>query len=101
MMPQDAAFYGFLGGAVAEFLGIYGFRHLVMREWPVYFRLPSYWVLTMLMIGLGAGLAAVYAQSAGVRLTPYLAGNIGASAPLILRSLTRNTPPAPGTIKRD
>lgn len=97
MNAHDAAIYGFIGGALAEFYGLYTLRHLTLREFPAYYRLWSYWVLTVGMMAIGAGLAWLYANSAGVKLNVLLAVNVGASAPLILRSAVRGTvPPGPG-----
>ena len=43
------------------------------------------------MVGIGGGLVALYLNS-NVSLTPILAVNIGASAPLIIGSLVKQTP---------
>ncbi len=50
------------------------------------------------MILSGGALVAIYLGS-GVTMTPLLAVNIGASAPLILQSLVSQAPPiAPGRV---
>ena len=50
------------------------------------------------MILLGGGLAVLYVQS-GIELRPFLAFNVGASAPLIIERLGAAAPDyAPGSI---
>ena len=57
-----------------------------------------YWGITSLIIVSGGALVGIYLGS-GVTMTPLLAVNIGASAPLILQSLVSQAPAIePGTI---
>jgi hypothetical protein len=79
---------GFVGGVAAELVGVWEQRHTGP---PAYVRSTFYWIAVILMSGLGAGLVWLYEDS-GVKIAPFLALNIGASAPLILRQLTRATP---------
>lgn len=91
-MEVGAAFlYGVAGGVAAEILGLFKLR----REGaPQFVRSIFYWLITMAMIALGGGLASLYVQS-GVELTPILAVNVGASAPLILGQLAGQAPEVP------
>jgi len=57
-----------------------------------------YWLCALLLSGLGALMVYLYTGS-GVDMSPILAFNIGASAPLIVRQFTRVTPEiSPGKI---
>jgi len=87
--------YGIAGGVAAEILGLFKLR----REGaPQYLRSAFYWIVTVAMIALGGGLAWLYVKS-DVSLTPILAVNVGASAPLILGQLVAQTPEvAPGKV---
>jgi hypothetical protein len=86
-MPNEF-WYGLLGGVFAELCGLWRLRREAM---PEYCRSWFYWLTTLAMILCGAGLAFIYAKS-GVALAPIVAVNIGASAPLIIGSLTAAPP---------
>jgi len=85
---------GFAGGLVAEAVGIFDLRHTAPNELPQHLKSWFYWLCVIGMSCLGSGLVYIYADS-GVHIVPLLALNIGASAPLILRQLTRATPNLP------
>ena len=79
------------GGVAAEILGLFKLR----REGaPQYVRSFFYWIITALMIGVGGGVAWLYVKS-GVTLTPLLAVNVGAAAPLIIGQFVAQTPEVP------
>jgi hypothetical protein len=83
----------------AELLGLYEVRRRSPGEWPGFLRFPTYWLLSMAMSGFGALLVLAYTES-DIDLSPILALNIGASAPLILSGLVRATPEVPpGTVE--
>lgn len=86
-------FYGVVGGLFAELLGLYKLRHLAKAEYPAWIKAVSYWVITLGMVVGGGALVCIYLAS-GVDMQPIIAVNIGASAPLILGSLTAQVPPA-------
>ncbi len=88
---------GVLGGAFAEFMRIFDLRHRATKDWPHWVRLRSYWVMTGGMVAAGALLVILH-QRAGTSFlnNPWLAINIGASAPLVLRQLTAGAGGAPG-----
>ena len=89
--------YALIGGLIPEFVRVYGLRDKTADLWPEYLRRRGYWVITALMILAGAGLAKVYLDS-GVHFSPFLAINVGASAPVLLRGLITTTPTiTPGT----
>jgi len=90
MIPQEF-WYGVLGGFLAELFGIWKLRHELREKLPPYLRSWFYWLMTLLMIASGGCVALVYVKS-GVSLSPILAVNVGASAPLIIGSLTAAPP---------
>jgi hypothetical protein len=87
----DGFLYGIFGGFLAELLGLFKLRHETSDSFPAWLRSPFYWIVTALMILSGGGLVVVYQHSA-ITLSPILAVNIGASAPLILGTLVSQTP---------
>jgi hypothetical protein len=91
---NDFFLYGMFGGVLAELLGLWKLKTQVTAL-PPYLRSPFYWVVTILMILAGGGLVWVYNKS-GLDLTPIIAVNIGASAPLIIGSLAQSKPPQIG-----
>ena len=92
-MSDTAAFiFGIVGGAFAELVGLYKLRQ--KPNLPLFLRSWFYWLMTILMILAGGGLAVIYNRTHA--LNEMLAANIGASAPLILRALS-SKPPTPGS----
>lgn len=88
MTPDEAFLYGLLGGFAAEILGLFKLRRAGA---PQYVRSIFYWVVTLAMIALGGGVAWLYIKSE-IDLTPLLAVNVGAAAPLILGQLVAQAP---------
>ncbi len=88
MTPDDAFLYGLLGGTAAEVLGLFRLRRAGV---PQYLRSFFYWIVTVAMIALGGAVAWLYIKSE-IDLTPLLAVNVGAAAPLILGQLVAQTP---------
>jgi hypothetical protein len=92
----DAFLLGLVGGLVPEFVTAYRLRK--EPQMPQWFKRWNYWVPTFLMILAGGGLAALYTDS-GTKLGPILAVNIGATAPLILGTISATAPTlSPGRI---
>lgn len=90
-MDLPVELYGMFGGGLAEVLGLWRLRHTAPAELPHYLRSPFYWVMTILMVTSGGIVAFTYIKS-GISLSPILAVNVGASAPLIIGSLTATAP---------
>ena len=84
--------WGLAGGAGAELLRWFRIRDQLHAGMPDWAKSPWYWVVTTLMVACGAGVVLMY-QSSGVELNSVLAVNIGASAPLMLSSLSSQVPP--------
>lgn len=81
---------GFAGGFAAEMVALYELRHNVTSELPHYIKSKFYWLISLVMMLIGAGLTCLYGIE---EVQGLLAVNIGASAPLILRTLSKNVPP--------
>ena len=62
------------------------------KDLPDYAKSWLYWTVTGIMVAMGGLLVFVYQASEDVNLSPVLAVNIGASAPLILGTLAGQTP---------
>ena len=79
--------WGIAGGGIAELLKWWQLRESL--NYPEYAKRPLYWVLTILMITFGGLLALLQ----GIDSTkPFLALNVGLSAPIILKSLASSVP---------
>lgn len=84
----SAFLYGLAGGFAAEVFGLFQLRRTGV---PQYLHSLFYWIITVAMVLVGGGIAWLYAKS-GVGLTPILAVNVGAAAPLIIGQLVSQTP---------
>jgi hypothetical protein len=80
--------WGIAGGVAAEIAHLYAVRD---KPTPLWLRSFRYWVITIAMIGVGGGLVYAYVQS-GVRLSDLAAAQLGAAAPLLVRTFTAGTP---------
>lgn len=81
---------GVVGGALGELLKWYSMRE--SPNLPDYIRSPFYWVVTVLMILAGGGLVLIQ----GVQPeNPWLAINVGLTAPLILKGFASVIPIKP------
>lgn len=85
------------GGALAiELLKLAEIRNLPKHERPD-LKDVWYWVPYIVLPLLGSGLAYVYLMSE-IELKPFLAVNIGVSAPLIIRAMATSVPQINGPI---
>ncbi len=88
----EGFFWGVLGGALAELLGWFRLRQREPEEFPGYAKTRTYWIVTIGMTLAGGVLVVAYLRS-DIKVNSIVALNLGASAPLILGSLTNNAPP--------
>jgi hypothetical protein len=58
-------------------------------EWPAYFRSKKYWGITVLLVLAGGGWVDIWSSEHVI--TPLLAINLGATAPLAIESISRPT----------
>ena len=90
---------GLVGGVAAEALKWYRIREDLYQGIPDYAKSWLYWIVTLVMILLGGLLVFVYQRIEGIELNLLLALNIGASAPLLVGTLTSQSPTSdPGKI---
>ena len=89
--------YGVFGGVLSEVLGLFKLRHQEPENLPTYLKSGFYWLVTTLMSLMGGVLVVIYLRS-NFSLEPIVAVNIGASAPLILGTLTSQAPDPPSRI---
>ena len=82
---------GFAGGMASELLDWFRIRKELHLGVPGWAKSWLYWAITVAMAGVGGLLVFMY-RTSGIEVSPILAFNIGASAPLILRSLTSQVP---------
>jgi len=73
---------GVLGGVLSELLKFHSMKESPNR--PAYIRSPFYWVVTILMVLAGGGLVVLQGIPPD---NPWLAINVGITAPLILKGL--------------
>jgi len=83
--------FGVLGGVLVEALGLYNLRKDYPDVCPKWLKSKFYWSITVIMVLIGGGLVDIYLLS-NMTLNPWLAVNVGASAPLILGTVTSQAP---------
>jgi hypothetical protein len=88
----DVGMIGFFGGLAAELVQWFSIRHSLHGKLPDWSRSPAYWVVTLLMAIAGGALVYVYHRS-GTKMSPILALNVGASAPLLLGKIAQQADP--------
>ena len=90
--------WGIRGGIAAEALRWFRIRDELYKGVPDWARSWLYWMVTIVMIVFGGVFVRAYENSADVQLNALLALNIGASAPLILRSFVSQVPLDRGSV---
>lgn len=90
-MPHLECVYAAAGGLGINLLNLIELKNVPKNRRPD-LKDPLYWLYFVITPLLGAGLAFLY-DSSNIKLQPILAANIGASAPLILRSMASVIPP--------
>jgi len=91
MTGWEAFFFGAVGGAFSELLGLFQLRHQAREALPAYLKSWFYWIVTIGMIAAGGVLVLIYDRS-GITLKPIVAVNVGASAPLLIAAFIAQTP---------
>lgn len=92
MGTWEAFLYGFLGGLIPEVLYFYKERYNYDTSKLAHATSWFFWVCAVGMALIGGGLATLYVTSGAV-LLPFLAINIGATAPLTLGTLVNERMP--------
>src|SRR5580700_10883585 len=82
---------GTLGGAFAELLHWWNLRQ--QEVLPAYVKRPFYWIVTVLLMVAGGGMAVLYF---GARADGMIVLHVGAGTPLILQKLVTSIPEPKG-----
>ena len=90
----EAVAWGIVGGVGAEAAVWFAIRHQRPHEYPHWTRSRMYWGVTLFMVILGGVLVFAHSRY-GTELNPFLAMNVGASAPLAFRKLSEVVPRTP------
>ena len=94
MSSLEIFLWGLFGGVGAEISVVFALRHREAKEFPYWLKSWTYYIVSLVMVSFGGGIALAYASS-GTTLNAILAIQIGASAPLIFRKLTEAIPETP------
>lgn len=90
--------FGMLGGFLAEFFGWFKLRKILHTSCPDFAESKIYWILTLGMIVVGGIIVFIYIES-GFHFQTLVAVNVGATAPLLLEGMIKQTPQvSPGKI---
>jgi len=82
--------WGVFGGLLPEIGFIYKIYKYDEKNIPSQIKTFSYWISTILMILAGGIIVVAHLRSGNDDITPWLAINIGASAPLIIENITKS-----------
>ncbi len=85
--------FGVLGGLLINILRLYETARLPRIDRSPVLADPIYIIFQFVVFPLIGGLMTYAYQSSGVKLTPILAINIGASAPMLIKALVVASPP--------
>jgi hypothetical protein len=99
MSPGWALLAGAGGAAAAEFLPIFDLRYTPRESWPDWTRRWSYYLVTFIGVVIGGLIAFASASDMAIRW--YVAVNIGAAWPLIIKGAAKAAPepkPPPETV---
>ena len=87
----EGALFGAVGGSLVELYGLYQLRRRSKSQRPAWLKSPFYWLVTILMIVVGAGVVALYVHS-GAQLNPLVALHLGAATPTLIGVFSKNAP---------
>lgn len=92
MNLETEVWMGVAGGCAPEVLHWFRIRKDLHKGVPHWAKSWLYWMVTIVMVVFGGLLVFMYDSAGDVDLNLILAFNIGASAPLIIESLTGQVP---------
>jgi hypothetical protein len=91
MTGYEITLYGVLGGVLPEILALYKLRHAKKGTKPEWLKSGFYWLVTVIMIGLGGATAFIY-HKIGINVNELMAIHLGAATPLIISNLEKKKP---------
>lgn len=83
--------FGVAGGVLPEVYALYNLRHSWFSEKPSWVKSPFYWMITLVMIVLGGGTAALYAY-VGMKLNALMAIHLGLATPVLIQTALKEKP---------
>ena len=89
-------FFGFLGAALNELLGIYNLRRRLSH-----FRSPLYFFISLFIAAAGGGTALMFFSSGAISRDFFIAFFIGIATPSIIRDLAKTGVSEPKERDRD
>lgn len=94
---MEAFLWGAIGGLLVELIGLRDLhRQAKRKKLPAFIRSKTYLILAALAI-LGSGVLPLLYVRSGTSLPALLAFNVGASAPVFVRTAATSVPPlSPG-----
>lgn len=83
--------FGLAGGAIPEIYALYNLRHTWDSKKPSWVTSPFYWIITIAMVFLSGGTAALY-SFVGVKLNALMAIHLGIATPVLIQTAIKNKP---------
>ncbi len=93
--------WGLFGGLLAELAGLFEISRTAPDDRPYWVRSPFYWIVAAVKV-LAGGIVVLAYDRSGMSLNAIVAMNVGASAPLALKTVSgaipRRTTPDPSSV---
>lgn len=90
LSSTEAFLLGVAGATAAEFLAVWPYRKMPLKEWPKWTRRISYWSFAVILLPIGGFLA--WLLTGDHEVSRYLAFHTGVASPLLLERLAANAP---------
>jgi len=87
----EAGMYGLLGGLLPEVMALYNLRHVDRGAKPQWVGSSFYWIVTVVMVFIGAGTPVLY-QQIGVNINELMAIHLGMATPILITTMTKEKP---------
>ncbi len=91
MTILEAFGLGIVGGAIPEVFALYNLRYSWHKEQPTWVKSGFYWIVTVTMVLLGGGTAALYVYM-NVSITALMAIHLGISTPVLIQTALKENP---------
>lgn len=91
MTTFETFLFGLVGGLLPEIYALYNIRHTWQKTKPGWVTSIFYWCITIAMVCLGGGTAALYSYI-GVKLNALMAIHLGLATPVLIQTALKNKP---------
>nr|WP_320125377.1 hypothetical protein [uncultured Shewanella sp.] len=91
MTTFETFIFGVAGGVLPEVYALYNLRHSWLNEKPSWVKSKFYWLITLAMIALGGGTAALYSYI-GIKLNALMAIHLGLATPVLIQTALKEKP---------